>query len=488
MNVELRDIRKAFGAVRANDGISLTLRAGAIHGLLGENGAGKSTLLKILSGCFRADSGAVLLDGRPAAIRSPADLLREGIGMLHQDPLDFPPLRAVDNFLMGPRGGFLPARRAAARKLSELGASLGFAIAPDAYVDSLTVGERQQLEILRLLGAGAQVLILDEPTTGISAPQKAKLFEALRRLAGQGKTVVFVSHKLREVEGLCDRVSVLRAGRLVGEAERPFDGRRLVDMMFAKALPPVSRQSAARKDVALASRRVEVEGPRLRTGELNVEARAGEIVGLAGMDGSGQELFLRACAGLVRPVRGEVSVRGERLSGRSYRAFLDRGVAYLPAARMEEGLVAGLTVAEHVALADPPRGFFVPREQARAEAERRIAEYDIRAVPESPVESLSGGNQQRVLLALLAPQPSVILLEHPTRGLDAESALAIWEKLRERCREGACIVFMSSDLDELLQYSDRLHVFFNGDGSAPLDPAGLTGEEIGELIGGRGFR
>ncbi|HTX92973.1 MAG TPA: ATP-binding cassette domain-containing protein, partial [Anaerolineales bacterium] len=231
MNVELKDIHKTFGAVHANVGINLTVPAGTIQGILGENGAGKSTLMKILSGFIRADQGEIILDGRPVVIHSPADAIRLGVGMLHQDPLDFPPMRVIDDFILGRKGGLLAGQKAAAQDFKELAGQFSFSLDPEAYVDSLTVGERQQLEILRLIWLGARVLIFDEPTTGISAPQKVKLFAALRLLAEQGKAVLFVSHKLEDVEGLCHRVAVLRQGYLVGEAKPPYNTKKLVEMM-----------------------------------------------------------------------------------------------------------------------------------------------------------------------------------------------------------------------------------------------------------------
>ena len=487
MNVELRNIHKTFGAVHANDGISLTIPEGAIFGILGENGAGKSTLLKILSGFLRADDGDILLDGRPVVIRSPADGIRHGIGMLHQDPLDFPPMEAVDDFLVGRGGGFFPDRKQAVSELRKLAADFDFSVDPEAYVDSLTVGERQQLEIIRLLSVGVRVLILDEPTTGISAAQKEKLFQALRRLAGQGMTIVFVTHKLHDVEELCGRVVVLRQGRRVDEVMPPFDEGALVKMMFDRALAQPQKSCAARHAPVLELRGLSVEDRRMTVNRVDLDVRSGEIVGLAGMDGSGQELILKACAGLTRPVGGHIRVDGRNLTGRPYREFLDSGVAYLPATRMEAGLIRGLNVAEHCVLAGEQKGFAVDWPAAEQTARQRIADFNIRATPSSPVESLSGGNQQRVLLGLLKENLRLVLLEHPTRGLDVESSIYIWEKLKERCRNGASVLFMSADLDEIIQYSDRVVVFFSGRMSAPLDAANARVETIGQMIGGVGL-
>jgi ABC-type uncharacterized transport system ATPase subunit len=236
MDVELRGIHKTFGAVRANVGISLVVPAGTIQGILGENGAGKSTLMKVLSGFIKADKGEILLDGFPVIIHSPADAIRQGVGMLHQDPLDFPPMRIIDNFILGRASSLFPNQKSAVREFKLLADQFGVQIDPDAYVDSLTVGERQQIEILRLLWLGARILIFDEPTTGISAAQKEKLFTALRILADQGKTILFVSHKLEDVESLCHRITVLSQGHLVDEAKPPYQTEKLVEMMFGKII------------------------------------------------------------------------------------------------------------------------------------------------------------------------------------------------------------------------------------------------------------
>jgi len=287
MEVRLKDIRKYFGPVRANDGITLTVPAGSIQGILGENGAGKSTLMKIVSGFQPADRGEIFLDGEPAAMRSPADAIKHGVGMLHQDPLDFPPMSVVDNLLIGAPGGVVPRRREAAAAITEVARSLGLVLDLRAEVGSLTVGERQQLELLRLLWLGARVLILDEPTTGISAAQRAVLFSTLRRLAEQGKTVIFVSHKLEEVQELCTRVAVLRQGRLVGEAQPPFDVDQLVTMMFSRQVSPGERMSCAPGAPILELSSVGVERGRLRLNGLDFAVREGETIGLAGMEGSG---------------------------------------------------------------------------------------------------------------------------------------------------------------------------------------------------------
>ena len=485
MEVELREIDKTFGSVHASDKISLKIPAGTIQGILGENGAGKSTLMKILSGFARADSGDILLDGKKVDILSPADAIKHGIGMLHQDPLDFPPLKLIDNFMLGREGGLFPDRRSAEQEFRTLAAQFDFALNPKTYVDFLTVGERQQLEILRLLWLGARVLILDEPTTGISLPQKEKLFAALKKLATQGVTILFVSHKLEDVDFLCSRIAVLRQGALVGQEERPFDMAEQVELMFGKPIALGERISHPLGKPVLRLENLSIEDARLQMKNICLEVCAGEVIGLAGMEGSGQAIFLEACAGLRRSVNGKISIGEADLTGTGHHNFKRHGVAYLPAARLEQGLVPGLSISEHFILAEESQGLLIDDPQAQTTARERIQTYNIKGTPESMVESLSGGNQQRVLLALLREPLNLILLEHPTRGLDIESSMDLWGKLKERCAGGAAIIFISADLDEILQYSDRVLVFFAGQVSAPLDAATLSAERLGLLIGGK---
>jgi general nucleoside transport system ATP-binding protein len=488
MNIELRHIYKTFGTLQANDDINLNIPAGTIQGILGENGAGKSTLMKILSGFYQPSGGEIVLDGKAVTIHSPADAIHHGVGMLHQDPLDFPAMQVIDNFLLGHSGSLFPDRKRGAAEFRELQSHLGFTLDPNGFVDSLTVGERQQLEILRLLWLGAGVLILDEPTTGISASQKEKLFAALKLLVKEGKTIIFVSHKLEDVEQLCDKIAVLRQGKLVGEMSPPYATRQLIEWMFNKVVTLGERVSCQQEQAILALHNLELEDPRLHIENVNLEVCAGEVIGLAGMEGSGQALFLRACAGLVRPVGGTLALQGSDMTGKPYHTFQQRRVAYLPASRLEEGLATGMTLTEHFILAEEIRGFFVDWKQGESLANERIADFNIRGRPTSTVESLSGGNQQRALLALLQTPLSLILLEHPTRGLDIESTIYIWRKLKERCaQEGTAIIFISADLDELLQYSDRLLVFFAGKVSQPLDAATTSVEQLGQYIGGKGW-
>jgi ABC-type uncharacterized transport system ATPase subunit len=416
MKVELKNIRKSFGAVHANDGVTLYADPGTLHGLLGENGAGKSTLMKVLSGFLSPDSGEILLDGRPVSFASPAQAVKLGVGMLHQDPLDLPTLSVLDNFLLGSRGRWRLDRSGIRRQLMGLLSQFDFQFDPEALVSDLSIGERQQLEIARLLWLGVRVLILDEPTTAISAQQREKLFSALRKLTEQGKTVLFVSHKLEEVISLCSEVTVLSRGKVTGEAFMPCPTDVLVQMMFGRAVTRRKRSNVDPGKPILEFDHVTLSDWRLEVKDFSLKISEREVVSLAGLEGSGQHLVLRAGGGLLPPEAGRV----------------------------------------------------------------------VKANPSTCVEELSGGNQQRTLLALIPPHPRLVLMEHPTRGLDVESTESIWRVLLDWTRSGTAIVFASSDLDELLDRSDRIWIFFGGR-VRTLDARHTTVEQLGEAIGGKGF-
>ncbi len=484
MRVELRNIHKHFGALHANDGASLTLEPGRIHGLLGENGAGKTTLMKILSGYQSKDAGEILLDGRAVVFRSPAEALRAGVGMLHQDPLDFPPLTVLDNFLLAFDRKFIPDRQTGRRMLLDLAQRFQFPLTPEAPVESLTIGERQQLEIVRLLALGVNVIILDEPNTGISAPQKVQLFKTLRLLADEaGKIIVFVSHKLEEVEDLCNEITVLRHGKVTGHAAMPIPVAEVVRLMFGQTIALPDKPAIPLGDVVMESDALTLESQRITVTGQPLKVHGGEVIGFAGMEGSGQSLYLRALAGLLRPKHGHIHLDGVRMDGRPYREFLARGVSLLPSDRIDEGLVRGLTVAEHFPLRRPTP-FFIDWDENCRYAEKQIDFYSIKGNPDSAVEALSGGNQQRVLLALQQPNLKILILEHPTRGLDMESTRWVWEQLLKRRETGTAILFTSADLDEIMTYSDRVIVFFNG-AMHPPAATGLSVEALGYQIGGK---
>ena len=474
MHLELRHIDKRFGKTVANRDISLLVESGTIHAVLGENGAGKSTLMKIISGFIAPDSGEVLMGAERLPPGSPHHSSEAGIGMLHQDPLVFLPMTMLDNALLGSGRN----SRTAAEQLADIADRLGFPFRPDTIAGRLSVGARQQHEMIRLLWLGVRVLILDEPTTGITAAQRDQLFAALRTLAGEGLIVLFVSHKLEEVADLCDRVTVLRHGSVAGETELPAPPQRLVEMMFGRSVEPAARERITPGAVVLDIDRVEVTEAGASAGPITIEVRQGEALGLAGLEGSGQRLLLRACAGLVQPTSGRVLFDGADPVARSDE------IHYVPAGRLEEGLIPGLNVTEHLELTAPEHSFTIDWGASEERAGSIIARYQIRGTPETLADVLSGGNQQRLMLAMAPEKARLLLLEQPTRGLDLESARWVWSELDRRRSARATVVFTSSDLDELVAQSDRIAVFFAGKVVAVVDATAATISGLGLLIGG----
>lgn len=486
MQLETIEIKKYFGNVKANDGISLKLEGGHIYGILGENGAGKSTLMKILSGYQGQDSGKILIDGEEVKFGSPAEGLLNGIGMLYQDPLDFPPFNILENYLLGKGAKLMLGFSQAAKQVNKLAEQYGFDLDVRAEISSLSLGARQQLELVRLLAEGAQMLILDEPTTGISAEQKEQLFASMRRMAYEEKKIlVLVSHKLDEVQELCDHAYVLRQGKLVGESEVPCSNETLVEMMFGVLPPRKERISDIQENIKLAVTDLKVETYRLTIDGINFEVHAGEVLGLAGLEGSGQGLLLRACAGLEEVADGKVLLDGADITSQSYHTRRDGGVAFMGAGRLEEGLIAGLTLTEHMVLAAPTHDFIINWKNAEAKTKSEIEKFQVVGKAQSTADQLSGGNQQRFMFSILKTPLKLILLEHPTRGLDVRSTNWIWEQLYERRKDGTAIIFLSADLDEVVDRSDRIAVFSGGKMSRIVDASQTNVDELGHLIGGQ---
>jgi ABC-type uncharacterized transport system ATPase subunit len=484
MDIELKHIHKRFGAVHANNDISLTVNAGKIVAVLGENGAGKSTLMKILSGYQPADSGEIVLNGTPARYRTPQGAIAAGIGMLQQDPLDVPAFTVLENFVYGQKTGFIYSSRVWRERFDAICGRLGFQLDADQPIAGLSIGQRQQLEIVRLLSMGVRTLILDEPTTGISAEQKTILFDALRALAqNDGMSILLVSHKLEDVIALCTSVVVLRGGRLVGTLDMPATTTQLVRLMFGQELAPPAHECLINPNTAVTLDNVTLKGKRVTVENFSLRIRSCEVIGLAGLEESGQDLILRACVGLVKPARGHVLIGDENMTGKSYRDFLAAGIAFGAAGRLEEGLIAGLTLTEHIALATEMNAL-VDWQRAKTLTDARLKQYNVRGRPDSQIETLSGGNQQRLLMALMPEKPALMALEQPTRGLDVDSSRWIWQQLLERRAGGTAILFSSPDLDELVTYSDRIFVAYAGHIVEIPDARQTNIDELGRLIGG----
>jgi simple sugar transport system ATP-binding protein len=479
--IALQDIHKHYGRVRANDGISLTLEPGRIYALVGENGAGKSTLMRVLAGHTRPTSGTIGISGRTIASLTPTLARENGVGMLYQDPLDFPAMPIWENFQLGapPR-----TRREVIDVIGELSFRLDACFLPDETVSSLTVGERQLLELLRLLDLGATTLILDEPTTGITPEQKRDLFDLLMKLAREeNHTIVLVTHKLSEALEMADAIFVMRQGKLVSTLTPPYDEAELVHRMFGETAQGVEEDVPALTGTAsrLSLDSVVMAGPKYSMGPMNFSARPGECIGLAGLDGSGQELFLRGLCGLDRMPGGTLRLDGTAYSSNEFKMLRKAGVHFVPADRLEMALFPALTLREHIRLTFPER-----RDDLDAFYRSQCVDrFNLRAHPETRASELSGGNQQRLLLSLIPDDAALLLMEHPTRGLDAGSARQVWAHLNERCRAGATLIFFSPDLDEVLEHSHRVVVFYDRAIAGVVDRDQATTEVVGALMAGK---
>jgi simple sugar transport system ATP-binding protein len=326
---------------------------------------------------------------------------------------------------------------------------------------------------------------LDEPTTGISAGQKDQLFSALKKLAKEGKTILFVSHKLDEIQSLCDQAAVMRKGKMVDVVNSPFNQDHLVELMFGRNLTRIPPFRTISSNISISVEGMEIEDFRLNIRDINLNVKKGEVIGLAGMAGSGQKQFLKALAGLIQPIHGTITLGIEKINGKNCFYFQQQGIHYVPSSRLEEGLLPGMSLEEHYCLARNEDRFLIQNKKNSIDSREKINTFRIKGNETSKVEELSGGNQQRLLLSMLKEPASLLLLDDPTRGLDIESANWIWTLLLDRCQSGTAIIFSSSDLDELLFYSDRIMVFFGGTVTIPISVSELTEERLGAMIGGK---
>lgn len=483
--IVLNDIHKHYGRVRANDGISLTLEPGRIYALVGENGAGKSTLMRVLAGHTRPTSGTLTMGGETLSHLTPALAREKGVGMLYQDPLDFPAMPVWENFQLGaPRR----SKREVVDIIGELSFRLDACFLPDEPVSSLTVGERQLLELLRLLDLGASTLILDEPTTGITPEQKQDLFDLLMKLAREeGHTIVLVTHKLSEAFEMADSIFIMRQGALVGTLNPPYDEKKLVSLMFGEAAEgetePLPEPAPPSEPDRLVLRDTLFAGPKYSMGNLNFTARPGECIGLAGLDGSGQELFLRGLCGLDRMPGGAFELDGVTHASNDFATLRREGVQFVPADRLGLALFPDLNLMDHITLAFPDRD----GDLAEFYRSQCVDRFNLQAHPDTRAVELSGGNQQRLLLSLIPDRTRLLLMEHPTRGLDAGSARQVWNHLKLRCAEGATLIFFSPDLDEVLEHSHRVIVFYDRAMAAVVEGEDISMEVVGALMAGKKY-
>jgi ABC-type uncharacterized transport system ATPase subunit len=495
--LEVRNLTKRFPGIVANDAVNFTLEAGEIHALLGENGAGKSTLMNMLYGLYRPDEGEILLNGSVAHINGSNDAIRRGLGMVHQHFMLVPTLTVAENIILGNEvvNGLLIDIVQAQHRIRELADSFGLAIPVDALVQDLPVGVQQRVEIVKALYRGADILILDEPTAVLTPQEADDLFVVIRRLKTQGKSIIFISHKLREVLALADRISVLRRGKLVGSTT-PSQATEatLASMMVGRDVVLHIDKSAAQPgnvilDVAHLNAFDERGTQALN--DVSFQVRAGEIVGIAGVQGNGQTELVEAITGLRAPQSGSITVAGQAIGGRGTNVAIDAGMGHIPEDRHHHGLVLSYSVAENMVLstydvAPFARGIVIDEAAIMRQAEQLVQQYDVRTSSITALAStLSGGNQQKVVVARELARPLKLLVAaQPTRGLDVGSIEFIHKSIVAQRDQGSGVLLVSAELDEILSLADRILVMFHGEIIAELSAAQADRNQIGLLMAG----
>jgi simple sugar transport system ATP-binding protein len=495
--LEVRNITKRFPGVLANDQISFTLEPGEIHAFLGENGAGKSTLMNILYGLYDPDEGEIFINGKPATISGPNDAIGQGLGMVHQHFMLVSTLTVAENVMLGTEitRGLLLDERTANERIRELSTRYGLAIPPEAMVEDLPVGVQQRVEIVKALYRGADILILDEPTAVLTPQEAEDLFEVMRALKAQGKSIIFISHKLKEVLAIADRITVLRRGRVVGTADpKTATEEQLAAMMVGRAVTlTVDKDEAQPGAPVLEVERLVVLDDRrsVAVDELSLEVRAGEVLGIAGVQGNGQTELVEALTGLRPVVSGHARILGKETTHASPRTVLEAGVAHIPEDRHRHGLVLSYPVADNFVLStyyrDPfAHGIVIDAEAIEQNAQRLVKEFDVRTPGTmTPASSLSGGNQQKVVVAREFSRPIKLLIAaQPTRGLDVGSIEFIHSNIIRERDEGVAVLLVSAELDEILALSDRIAVMFKGKIIATVPAAEATREGLGLLMAG----
>jgi general nucleoside transport system ATP-binding protein len=498
VRLELRGITKRFGSLEANGEIDLVIEPGQIHALLGENGAGKTTLMNVLYGLLHPDEGEILLDGHSVTFRSPRDAIRAGIGMVHQHFMLVPVFTVAENVTLGverTRGMVMLDRRRARRDVLELSERYGLDVDPDACVEDLPVGIQQRVEIIKALLRDASVLILDEPTSVLTPGETQDLFRVVRELKAGGRSIIFISHKLKEVQAIADTVTVIRRGRVVGERPPTATDTELAALMVGRQVElKVSKATARPGDIVLDVSGISSVDDHGKTApdDISFQVRAGEILGVAGVQGNGQTELCEVLMGLRPAAAGSVRLDGRDLTRATPRDRLRAGIGYVPEDRQEDGLVSDFSVADNLILDvydQPPfaSGISLNLEAIRASAIRGVAEFDVRTTSTStPAGTLSGGNQQKVILAReMSRDVRLLLASQPTRGLDVGSIEFVHRRIVEQRDRGVAVLIVSSELDEIYALADRIAVMYEGKIVA-FRPPSVPVEELGLLMAGAG--
>lgn len=496
VTVSLRGIGKRFPGVIANDDVNIDVRRGTIHAIVGENGAGKSTLMKILYGVQPPDSGTIEIEGQQVHLKSPADAIKAGVGMVFQHFMLADNLTVLENVVLGAEKlhGIGARARAEIERISD---SYGLGIEPDRLVEELGVGARQRVEILKVLYRGARIIILDEPTAVLVPHEVDELFGNLRGLKEEGLSVIFISHKLDEVLSVADEITVIRRGTTVRTVTpKDVTARQLAELMVGSELPSPSTETSTVTDTVLLS----VSGLGLSGADgralleaITFDIHKGEVLGIAGVEGNGQAELVESIMGMRHGTTGRIELAGQDLSRQSTRERRESGIGYIPEDRHRHGLLLDAPLWENRVLGHqgrPPsaRGPLIDKRAARADTERIIAEYDVRTPgPDVLARALSGGNQQKLIVGReMSSEPVVLIAAHPTRGVDVGAQAAIWDHIKAARRNGLAVLLISADLDELIGLSDRIEVILRGRLVGTFDPNDVTPEQLGSAMTGAG--
>ncbi len=492
--IQLKNITKTFGTVVANSNINLTVRKGEVMALLGENGSGKSTLMNVLSGVYMPDSGSVFIDGKEVVFRSPKDSIKTGIGMIHQHFKLVDVFTAKENIIIGQRGSFFIKPKVLSEKIRKISQRFGLDIDPDKKVYNMSVGEKQTVEILKVLYRGSEILILDEPTAVLTPQEIKKLFLIIRRMKEEGCAVIIITHKLNEVMEISDRITVLRKGEAVSTVEtRSTNIKQLTELMVGHPIDlAIDRLPTDKNEIALEVNEltaIDEEKVEVLKG-VSFQIAKGEILGVAGVAGSGQKELCEALVGLYPVKSGDILFEGENIVGKNPRDIIKKGISmsFIPEDRLGMGLVASMDMVDNMILKDyqNQKGFLIDRSSAKAKSEMLIKKLDIKTPSiYHPVKQLSGGNIQKVLLGReLESKPNLLITAYPVRGLDIGASYTIYDLLNGQKMKNVAILFIGEDLDVLLELCDRIMVLCNGAVMGIVDAAGTTKEQLGLMMAG----